>query len=135
MYWLVSDQKDNNDRESCLIVDTTLIRERQSSSWAITNLQCLRVTRGAGQPVERRPALEDFLNRPEEFGEFIVSSSFTVSGPNDLTTWELKLYPKGDILSHGNYVSIDLINKEGNTEKAHFSLSILNDSGQKENTE
>ena len=99
----------------------------ESDSWC-------RTTIGDKASTSFTWTIEDFLNRPEEFGEFIVSSSFTVSGPNDLTTWELNLYPKGDILSPGNYVAFDLSNKERNTEKAHFSLSILNERGQKEKT-
>ena len=99
----------------------------ESDSWC-------RTTIGDKASTSFTWTIEDFLNRPEESDEFIVSSPFTVIGPNDLTTWELNLYPKGDMLSHGSYVSFDLSNKERNTEKAHFSLSILNESGQKENT-
>ena len=78
--------------------------------------------------------IEDFFNRPEKKDEFIRSSPFTVSGPNDkLTKWELHLYPKGDG-DGGDYLDLFLGSKNDSYEKVSLSFSILNDRHQKEMT-
>ena len=80
--------------------------------------------------------IEDFLNRAEKTGEFIRSSPFAVSGPNDkVTNWDLKLYPKGDGGVGGDGVDLFLRSKNNSYEKVCFSLSILNENRQKEKTE
>ena len=62
----------------------------ESDSWC-------RTTSGDKASTTFTWTIEDFFDRPEKNGEFMSSSSFTVSGPNDKkTTWKLKLYPRGD---------------------------------------
>ena len=82
--------------------------------------------------------IEDFLSRHEELGESILSSPFTVSGPNaKVSNWVLELFPRGD--SGGDpsdpWVSLYLKNTDGSAEKASFSWSTLNERGQKEDTD
>ena len=82
--------------------------------------------------------IEDFFDRPEKNGEFMISSPFTVSGPSDKkTTWKLKLYPRGDDDDDSDFdlVSLYLENTEEDArEKILFQLSVLNDKHQKDNT-
>ena len=101
----------------------------ESDSWC-------RTTSGDKASTTFTWTIEDFWNRPENFGEYIKSSTFTITGPNDkVTNWELDLYPKRVSVEYmDGYIALYLLNKERNTEKAYFSLSILNERGQKEET-
>ena len=88
--------------------------------------------------------IEDFLNRRENSGESLVSSTFTVSGPKDkVTTWELETYPKSEEDEENpdndekpdNYdVPLYIRNIEETSEEAKFSFSILNGRHQKVNS-
>ena len=80
--------------------------------------------------------IEDFFDRPEKNREFMSSSPFTVSGPNDKkTTWNLKLYPRGDVDGDGDLVSLYLENTvQESREKHFFQTSVLNDKHQKDHT-
>ena len=74
--------------------------------------------------------VEEFLSRPEKNREYISSSHFTVSGPNDqVTTWRIHMFPKGDYSSH--FVSLFIESTEKKIIKANFCFSILNEKGQK----
>ena len=79
--------------------------------------------------------IEDFLNRPEQFGESLVSSTFIVPGPNDkVTTWELLTYPKGKLDRREDVVPLYIRNTKKTSEKAKFTFSILNKRRQKRNS-
>ena len=79
--------------------------------------------------------IEDFLSRPEKNGEAILSSPFTVSGPNDqVTTWRLTMYPWGESETSDvvDAVPLYIENTEKTSERANFRFSILDVRGQKE---
>ena len=78
--------------------------------------------------------VEDFLNHTEQNQEFIESSSFTISGPNDkVTKWALSLYPNEDIDDEGpDMLGLYLSSKNNSYEKVSLSLSILTERHQKE---
>ena len=79
--------------------------------------------------------IEDFLNRQETNGEFILSSTFCVSGPNDKkTNWALKLFPRGEGEDDEDTVGLFLSNIDDTKEKICFSLSFFNERHQKEMT-
>ena len=47
--------------------------------------------------------IENFMERPEEKDEYIVSSDFTVTGPDgQITEWHLELYPQGENTDTGS---------------------------------
>ena len=55
----------------------------ESDSWC-------RTTSGDKASTTFTWTIEDLFNRPEKKGEFIRSSPFTISGPNDkVTNWDL----------------------------------------------
>ena len=60
----------------------------ESDSWC-------RITSGDKASTTFTWTIEDLFNRSEKSGEFVQSSTFTLSGPNNkVTNWELRLYPK-----------------------------------------
>ena len=92
----------------------------ESDSWC-------RTTRGDQASTTFTWTIEDYFNRPEKTGDYIKSSTFTVTGPNDkVTTWELRLYPKGD-MDDADKVGLFLASKNDSFEKVSSSLSILNE--------
>ena len=104
----------------------------ESDSWC-------RTTSGDKASTTFTWTIEDFFNRSEKFGEFVQSSTFTLSGPNDkVTKWELRLYPKGDddYSRYARYIrgglGLFLNSKNDSYEKVSLSLSILNERHQKE---
>ena len=111
--------------------------EIESDSWC-------RTTSGDPASTTFTWTSEDFLSRPESFDESTVSSTFTVSGPNDkVTTWELEAYPRGEREAEEDEdeeapdsgdVPLYIRNAERTLEKAKFSFSILNGRHQKVNS-
>ena len=70
-----------------------------------------RTTNGKKASTTFTWTIEDFFNRPEKKDESIKSSTFSITGPNDqVTSWELNLYPKGDKqFNFENCVSIYIV--------------------------
>ena len=105
------------------------VMEIESDHWC-------RTTSGDKASTTFTWTIEDFSNRPEKKEESIRSSSFTISGPNDKkTTWELRLFPRGDKQSTEEETCLFLENKKRTIEKITFELSILNERHQREVTE
>ena len=107
----------------------------ESDSWC-------RTTSGDKASTTFTWTIDDFFNRSEKSGEFVQSSTFTLSGPNDkVTKWELRLYPKGDddYSRYARYIrgglGLFLNSKNDSYEKVSLSLSILNERHQKKKTE
>ena len=76
--------------------------------------------------------IEDWKNRPEKFDEELLSASFTATGPDDiLSTWQLKLYPKGDRDDARDSVSVYLISLNSFSNKAKYNLYIIKRGNQK----
>ena len=103
--------------------------EVESDSWC-------RTTSGDKVSTTFTWTIEDFLSRPEKSGQSMQSSPFTVSGPNEqVTTWRLHMFPKGDEETYGtDHVALFISNFERTREKASLSLSILNETRQKTNS-
>ena len=83
-----------------------------------------RTTQGETAKTTFTWTIDGFKNRPEKIGEFIVSGTFSVIGPDDKTTvWIVACYPKGkervnemEIYLRRNSVDI----------RAQVNLSIVN---------
>ena len=114
--------KENRKKEErFLIMGDNAAPEIESDSWC-------RSTSGDKVSTTFTWTIEDFLSRPEKSGEAIYSSPFTVSGPNDqVTTWDLQMYPKGRTPFDTDLVSLFIRNIDKTTEKATVSFSILNE--------
>ena len=93
-----------------------------------------RTTNGEKASTTFTWTIEDFFDRPEKNDEFIKSSTFSINGPNDkVTSWELKLYPKGD-RGQSEFVSLYIMNKSFSSEKVMASASLLDVRGKKVRT-
>ena len=85
--------------------------------------------------------IENFMERPEEIDEYIVSSQFTLTGPEGkITAWSLQLYPKGENPTpeeepdEDDYVSVYLNNCSDFNIRAKCSFSIIDSSKKKQET-
>jgi len=78
--------------------------------------------------------IENFMERPEEKGDHIESSEFTVAGPNGkITKWRLQLYPKGEDPDPEEEpddadVFVYLCNKSDFDVRAKYCFSIVDSS-------
>ena len=73
--------------------------------------------------------IERFSECPEQNGQFLCSSKFTISGPNDLEThWKSKVYPKGLNKESKGCLSVYLVNETKANVYAKYCFYILDSS-------
>ena len=79
--------------------------------------------------------IEDFETRPQENGDYIVSSTFMVNQPSNEkeSCWQLKLFPKGCGPQEREHLSIFLQSNNDFSLGVKFEVSILDSSAQKTN--
>ena len=68
--------------------------------------------------------IENFNSRPEERNQLIESSIFKVPGPDKVTRWFLKLYPKGGD-DDPDYIVVDLHSMNDFEVRANADVSVL----------
>ena len=79
--------------------------------------------------------IKDFETRPQENGDYIVSSTFMVNQPSNEkeSCWQLKLFPKGCGPQEREHLSIFLQSNNDFSLGVKFEVSILDSSAQKTN--
>ena len=56
--------------------------------------------------------IEKFSECQEQNGQYLCSSKFTISGPNDLEThWKLRVFPKGSKKEFKEFLAVYLVNE------------------------
>jgi len=77
--------------------------------------------------------ISEFSSRAEENGEYLKSPHFNIKVPGGtISEWHVNLYPRGNVSTDSNHVSVFLCNDSSNDYFTKFNLSTIN-SNQKKN--
>lgn len=70
--------------------------------------------------------IENFSSRSENVGDKLISPVLTITTENSKYDWQVLLYPKGDIESSANYLSIFIYSHKTTIAAVSFSILDIN---------